>query len=406
MTERRLARGRPRSLWGVTPILTLPLKARADATLGFRSQSIVYTTYVITSGFDINLKALVGAVYRVDARLWQPLHRFILAWALLRYDVFHTYADRGLLPPPERFGVDPSELDAWRDAGKRVYVYAYGADVRTRNKTLALGKWNFCVDCPEPVKFCICDDETGSRIMAQTASRVTALVSLGDMLTYMPGAKHVAYWPIDLAKIVQSPATTGDGPLRIAHAPNHMHFKGSHYLEEAVERLRAEGHAIEYVKVQGVPNTQVLELFGKADVVADQFIGGAYGYTALEALALGKPVLTYVRSPDLVLASDECPFLNVTPERIEDSLRWLLANREKLASIGQQGRRYVERWHSIEAVGDRLGSLYEETADFPEATRARVSDARAKECSRRDAIAQIGDWRHPWVVTSKNEFSL
>src|SRR5947209_8193185 len=33
----RLRSGRPRTLWGVTPILTLPLKARADQALGFES---------------------------------------------------------------------------------------------------------------------------------------------------------------------------------------------------------------------------------------------------------------------------------------------------------------------------------------------------------------------------------
>lgn len=397
-TERRLAQGRPRSLWGITPILTLPVKARSDETLGFRSESLVYTTYVITSGFDYNLRKIVGLVWRIDQRLWLPFHRLILAWALLRYDVFNTFADRGVLPPPERYGIDPIELDAWKAAGKNVYIYAYGADVRIRERTLKLGRWNFCVDCPEPPKFCVCDDATGKRLMEQMAARSTAMVALGDMLVYMPDVKHLDYWPIDMLKTPLRVRRASQEPLRIAHAPNHTHFKGSHYLETVIEKLRAEGHAIEYVKVQGVPNKDVIGLFAKSDVVADQFIGGAYGYTALEALALGKPVLTYVRTPDLALHVEECPFFNVTPDRIEPVMRWLLANREMLPVIGAQGRAYVERWHSVEAVGARFGELYLETAGFPENVNGRIREAITRETARREQVRQVPNWQHPWRI--------
>ena len=35
-------------MWGVTPILTLPLLARCDRLLGLRSESLVFTTYYTT----------------------------------------------------------------------------------------------------------------------------------------------------------------------------------------------------------------------------------------------------------------------------------------------------------------------------------------------------------------------
>ena len=141
------------------------------------------------------------------------------------------------------------------------------------------------------------------------------MVSLGDMLTYVPGAKHIRYWPIDIELMDEVESTKADSilsgdkpaPLLIAHAPNHTHFKGSLYLERILEKLKTQGHEIAYVRIQGVPNEEVRSLFAKCDIVADQFIGGAYGYTALEAMALGKPVLSFVRSPDLVEAPDRMP---------------------------------------------------------------------------------------------------
>lgn len=405
-SQRRLEKGKGRTLWGVTPILTLPLKARADRLLGFRSHSLVFVTYYITRNFDFNLRVLVNGVARYAPGLSPALEKLILAWAISRYDVFHYFFDRGLMAPVTRFGINPMELDLLRAAGKRVYGYAYGADVRRRNATRALGKWNFCSDCPDPLKFCICDDESGSQIMKGMCEKLTAANALGDMLTYVPKSRNMHYWPIDLDKITLAPSKPGSGPLRIAHAPNHGHFKGTHHLEEAIDRLKQAGHEIEYIKVQGVPNTEVIRLFGEADVVADQFIGGAYGYTALEAMARGKPVLTYVRSSDLVEAVAECPLINVTPDTLEATLLWCLENRDKLATIGTQGRAYAERWHSIEAVAARFGQMYEDTTDFPRATLAAIRRQRHVETERRTAIAQSAGWQHPFMVTAALDSKL
>lgn len=392
----RLARGKPRSLWGVTPILTLPLKAKADRKLGFRSASLVYVTYVITSQFDINLRKL----YLISSGfgLLPAFQRVVLAWALLRYDIFHCFADRGLLDGGGRLQINNDELAAWRAAGKRLYVYAYGADVRTRSKTLALGRWNFCVDCTDPPKYCICIDSEGDNSVSRIAKHATAMVSLGDMLTYTPGAKHLNYWPIDIDRIKPGRPVRADGPLRIGHAPNHTHFKGSAYLEQAIARLQARGRLIEYVKVQGIPNTQVIELFETCDLVADQFIGGAYGYTALEAMALGRPVLSFVRSRDLVDAPDECPIINTTPDTLEEVLTWVLDNRAQLAAIGEQGKSYVRRWHSIDAVALRLGQLYRETADFPDKVLRKIARQREKEVGRRNSVPVVTGWEHPYRI--------
>ncbi|MHC2461162.1 hypothetical protein ACVIHD_000174 [Bradyrhizobium embrapense] len=393
----RLRRGEPRSLWGVTPILTLQLKARADRELGFRSTSLVYVTYVITSRFDLNLQRPYVLALRFGLGL--AFQRLVLAWALVRYDVFHFFADRGLLDSTERLQINSEELAALRRAGKRVYVYAYGADVRTRLATLALGKWNFCVDCAEPPKYCTCHDAEAQRYVSELTRSVTALVSLGDMLTYMPTAKHINYWPLDLDRFnAVRPDTPPSGPLRIAHAPNHTHFKGSKYLERTIHRLNGQGYDIEYCKIQGVSNSEVLALFAQSDIVADQFIGGAYGYTALEAMALGKPVLSFVRSPDLVEAPEECPIINATPDELEQALLWIIRNRDSLRKIGEQGRRYVERWHGISAIAARLGQLYRDTADFPPHVVDRIRNQQEQEEARRNAIPLVGNWQHPFQI--------
>ena len=289
LSARRLARNRIRTLWGITPIVTLPLKVRCDKTLGFGSESLVFTTYYITQSFTWDLSVLRRA-FNIWPAATLAGYRVVLGLVLLRFDVIHIFADRGLMPPIWRgFGIDPEELRALQAAGKRLYIYAYGADVRTRAATESLGRWNFCFGCDDKGRYCVCDDTRGKELMSATAAGATALVAQGDMLTYMPEAHHLAYWPIDTEAISNTGVSNiATRRLRIAHAPNHPHFKGTSYLEQAIARLQAAGYAIELVRISGVANSEVMRLFANADIIADQFIGGAYGYTALEGLARGK----------------------------------------------------------------------------------------------------------------------
>jgi hypothetical protein len=396
-TRVRLAQGVPASIWGVTPILTLPLKARADQMLGFESRSLVFVTYYITQNFDYNLQRVMAWLRNHAGGLVYPFEQLLLAWAIWRFDVFHYFYDQGLTSRATRFGVNPRELDLLKASGKRVYLYAYGADVRRRDETLVLGEWNFCKECPEPTRFCACTSDN-ALVMAEMARKATCAIALGDMLTYVPFARNMHYWPIDLERVKPALSTQNSGPFRIAHAPNHAHFKGSHYLEAAIEKLQTEGHQIVYTKVHGISNEEVIRVFGEADLIADQFVGGAYGYTALEAMARGKPVITYVRSSDLVEAFEECPLINATPDTLIETLRWCISHREKLQLIGTQGRAYVERWHCIEAVAERFGRMYEETANFPAQTMAAICEQRAREVSRRALIRPIENWQHPYQV--------
>lgn len=362
LTNWRLRNGRPRSVWGVTPILTLPLMARCDRLLGLHSESVVLSTYHITSQFDINLGRPLGKILDYFPIAYPAFQRLTLAWALLRYDVFHYFYDRGFLVPVDcRLGINPAELKILRRAGKHLFCYAYGADVRTREATLSLGKYNLCASCPEPMKYCICDDALGAANIANVAIHATAMVSMGDMLAYVPGAINYHYWPIDVARFLFVGVNRAEGaPLRIAHVPNHSHFKGTSHLDAAVSRLLEEGFNIEILRAQGVPNETVIQIYSASDVVADQFIAGFHGYAALEAMALGKPVLCYLRGPEMMLNEEECPIINVCPDTLYEKLRDILEGRVDLDSLGRRGRSYVEKYYSLEAIAAKQGEMYKE----------------------------------------------
>jgi glycosyltransferase involved in cell wall biosynthesis len=152
--------------------------------------------------------------------------------------------------------------------------------------------------------------------------------------------------------------TANPVPL-VLHATNHGELKGTSYLVEAAEKLKQKGLHFELKLLGHTPHPEVLSWIKKCDIVADQFLIGAYARFAIEGMALGKPVMCYLRE-DLYDKNPiwrECPIINTNPDSIEMKLSELLSSRQFRAGIGHQGRVYVERYHSVEYVGSRLNSI-------------------------------------------------
>jgi glycosyltransferase involved in cell wall biosynthesis len=284
----------------------------------------------------------------------------VLPWVLSRYHVFHFFADRGILPSWSGHRINRMELLLLRLLRKKLFVYTYGGDVRTRQATLALGRYNCCLHCPEVGRYCVCDEGAQGRNLALLRRYATAVLAMGDMAEYTPGSDNsLFFWPIDLARVPFVGVRADDSPpIRIVHAPNHRHFKGTDYLVAAVERLRSEGLPVELRCVERVPNEQAMAVYAEADVVAEQFLIGWHGYTAIEAMALGKPVVAYIRKPDYHPAPDECPIVSASPDDLADVLRSLATDGARRRALGEQGRAYVERHYSLEAFSQRLKALY------------------------------------------------
>ena len=102
----------------------------------------------------------------------------------------------------------------------------------------------------------------------------------------------------------------------------------------------------------------------EADIVIDQIVIGWYGVLAVEAMALGKAVVAFIRD-DLV---DEVPqgvLVNASPKTIARRLRELIVDPDLRADLGKSARRYVETYHAAEVVAERLRTLYREVSGVP-----------------------------------------
>lgn len=357
------------SIWTGAPIITVAKNCQAERRLGFRSISIVRTAYYITNEFDWVLDRVSGRSRILTGAL--AYLAFLLICVAARQ--VHAYFDGGILAPRYRRQFNSLELSAYRLLGIKLFVWVYGADVRTREATQGLGEPNCCTDCTQVRIACICDDRVGKLNFDNVRRAATAVFSMGDMVEYTPGSNNqLFFWPIDLEAdqgrryLPSYPDEASHAPLRVVHAPNHREFKGSRYLEAAIAALREEGAEIELLLVERMSNDEALRIYRSADVIFDQCLIGFHGYFALEAMALGKPVMCYIRKPeDYLLHPDECPIINTHRDTLVDDLRALLGRRSHLRQLGEQGRRYIEQYSSPDAFASRLRAAYIELGVMP-----------------------------------------
>lgn len=268
-----------------------------------------------------------------------------------RYDVYHFHFGRTLVPPHN------FDLPLYKALGKRVVFHYHGCDVRDRYHMWATHARAACTECAP-----FCNPPRQKAILASAERWVDAeLVSTPDLLESATRATH---FPV-AADLSLYPVAPPSGPPRLVlHAPTNRLIKGTRHVERAYEGVRKYFPGVEFLTVEGKPWSELMELIKLADVVVDQVFMGWYGMVAVEAMAMGKPVLCYIR-PDFEPRLRECPIVRCTKEDLEDRLAERLADSEGGRDLGAAGRAYVEREHDHVALARRLVEMYEAIGDAP-----------------------------------------
>ena len=181
-----------------------------------------------------------------------------------------------------------------------------------------------------------------------------------DLLHVLPpSAEFLPYSHIALDEWVPNYNQMENRPLRLGHAPTHRGAKGTDLILEAAENLRKAGYEFELDLIEGLSNQEAKKRYAAIDVLIDQLYAGWYGGLAVEAMALGKPVLVYIRDGDLGFIPEgmrrDLPFIQVTPASIETGMKLALdMPRHELLALAHRSRAYVERWHDPLAIAKRI----------------------------------------------------
>jgi len=186
-----------------------------------------------------------------------------------------------------------------------------------------------------------------------------------DLLHVLPErARFVPYASVDVRALRPEQPPHTARRLVVAHAPTDRRTKGTRFVLDAVERLRAEGAHFEFRLLEGLPHEEAQRRYADVDLFVDQLLVGWYGVAAVEFMALGTPVVAYLREEDLAFLPSamraQLPILSATPETVYGVLReWLTARAGELAHRGEESRRYARRWHDPLEIAGAMRRDYE-----------------------------------------------
>jgi hypothetical protein len=283
---------------------------------GVDARLVVFERYALHPEADWSLNAPSNSLLLSrQAKQWAALARL-----LPRTDVFHFHFGLTLVPQSLQYPL-------LRAARKKSVMHYLGSDIRGKT--------------PEQLA-------PGRKADAQVVGSYDAIRWVPEAEVIPPG--------VDLARIRPEPPSGRARPL-IVHAPSSRRRKGTEHVLAAVEGLDADLELVE-----GLRHDEAFERYRAADLVVDQLNAGWYGLFAIEAMALGKPVVTFLHD-EAVRRSEEAfgvrvPIVSATAETLREALRPLVADPARRRDLGAASRAYVEHVHDVERVTDRLLDLY------------------------------------------------
>lgn len=264
------------------------------------------------------------------------------------YELFHF-----------RFGAtfmgDKRDLKMMADLGKKMVVHHCGDEVRTMSIARTLNPYMQRREAWTEERI-----QNNISILSKYIEHV--IINDHELLPYVEDYfenVHIVPYAFDARQIQPVYPLAKTVPL-IVHAPSHRNVKGTRYVIEAVQRLQKEGKKFNFRLVEKMPHQQAMRLIQQSTIVIDQLTVGTYANLSMEAMAMGKPVICYIRDDLRHTFPSDLPIVSANPDTIYEVLRDLLDRPNDWGTLGIQGRRYMEHQHSYAKVAPLLIEVYKQ----------------------------------------------
>lgn len=130
-------------------------------------------------------------------------------------------------------------------------------------------------------------------------------------------------------------------------------IKGSPYILAAIERLKTEGHPVEYFYITDISVHEMRYYQAQADIIVEQLIYGWWGSTGAESMCLGKPTVCYLRPswkdefmrdyPEFAVG----PVVEADTQNIYQVLKKLVEDRVYRDEMGKRARTFAEQHFDV-----------------------------------------------------------
>lgn len=265
------------------------------------------------------------------------------------YDIFHYFFNSSL-----QSGF--SDVSQLKKLGKKFVMHHWGNDVRLKVKAQQINP--FLYDPCNPLS----DKEIVEQLKIGSSLIKTAIIQDFELYDFVKD-----YYPnifiLPLAfdvtgTIPNFPSIEEKIPL-IIHAPTQPTFKGTAIIETTLDVLKTNGYLFKYKRIEQMSHEEALKYYNKADIIIDQILVGTYGTFAVEAMALGKPVVAYIRDDLVSKFPSNLPIVSASPLTLYQALIPLLSDSKLRFDTGVQSRLYAEERHDLSKVIPQLLQIYD-----------------------------------------------
>ena len=272
-----------------------------------------------------------------------------------RFDVLHGLGGRSWL--------SYADLAFARSGGVTCVIQYNGSDVRTSAQARRLHPRRARVVDPA------LDRSVRRHRRLGAAVAHAAVVQDLELASYLVGiyrSIYVAPIAFDLAEVERARAAAGPGrrageALEVVHAGSNPRVKGSEAIGRAV-REAAREQPLSLTVVARRPHRDVLAALARADLVVDQLNSETPGVVAIEAMAMGKPVLCEHAPEKLASFARPSPLVAVSADTLAAELVRLGRSPELRSKLGERGRRYALAVHAPERAARAAELVYANAA--------------------------------------------
>jgi hypothetical protein len=186
------------------------------------------------------------------------------------------------------------------------------------------------------------------------------LTAFNPNVVWLPNPIDISWMEHVRAQYRPRPLEERGGQVRYVHTPTQRYIK---HTKEFIAAATSLGMKLEVV--ERVPWSQALARKALADVLLDQLAYG-YGLSALEAMAMGMPVVGGVTVEGLesriMSAVGYLPYHKASPGSLKMDLI-PIQDPDFREEVAERGRQYVNDFHAQPVIVKRLKRLYREAVD-------------------------------------------
>lgn len=317
-------------------------------SIGISAETAVYEPNKFQYEYDHNLG--INRKEKIKYPLYALKVLCFYIYSMFKYDVFHYHFGKSIC-----FNYD---LKLSKMFKKKIFFEFHGTDIRDYQIAAKTNRYLEPLAQPRA-------KARNKNLQRIFDNHVNYILHDVELRKYLPVDSNCYYVPLKLEvhNLAENIASNQGEKIIIVHAPSNRLIKGTDVIIETVDRL-SKKYDIEFILVENMTQEAAKKVYASADIIVDQLRLGTYGCLAIEAMALGKPVISYVM-PEMVKESPEdLPVVIANTDNFEEQLIMLLENESLRNELGEKGICYAMKYHDYRKVAILLKQIYEGKAEL------------------------------------------